>query len=953
MQFLIRSTAPKLPINLECILRQNKQIVELKISAIHPGPVVQQHIDIFLSDVEMSEKDHKRFNSLEAIVKYSIAHEYMRITGKLINLSLEKTQDLLQSHDVFDLACAYQWIIASGPQESNDLIFDSNLDLQGISLIMYLNCLNQSEQTCSIEKINHHLKVTDDPEVIYLLLRLLKKHCDQNSIEVEKVILTNLEKMESSLQAKYCFSEFINEYYEKFEVGSSFRDLLLANKLEEYLQNPSLIFTYQSQDEQQYPLIFNRESKYIYKLDNCDMQQEIELLKQNVGLIIEEEFVVQDETIQVKESELSIFELKQKINTLDRKLKEAEKKIIIQEEKISKLEEDKEFLLQELEESRRQGQINYNAFRSVVNEKLQSTQQQQQSTQQQQSNQQQQQQSSKQSIFLSNKQNLLKNAKTSTLKASVNFANIQLNKQQLEQIQEEKQNDNDNVSNFDKKIEEVTSEKCLNSEKSIDDSPQTPLEAVTPHQCSQASLYANSFVPPSPPPPPPPTTDKKGPPAPPPPPFGKPGFPPPPPPPPGSIKSQKELKPKFEIIPIDIAMKKCQTWNPIPINKVEGTIWEQFQYDDMKFEVGEFIDIFAAKSAIDQSVMQSAVFQSMFLKKEPITKLSKGSGPKDPNRAQAIQMALKRVKYPIEEILQAIRIVDEEKLTEDKVTLLIDCLPKENEKNLWKEEKTWDLQELQQRIADYSDADKFCMFVMEIKCYEERLIGLSAKYESLKNQVVIEELLLLFDAVFDQIKNDKELFIVIKYLFYYGSILNGNNQSQGLRFDCIPKVTCYSDKQKQFDIWMYVIKKVEESGFVIDLDADLTKLDTLSQETRKMDNLYIFLKQFEQNKQQIVLARDSDQGGDDRARAIFGQLYDEIELFVIVQKANLKSLENKYKELCQMFGESPTKPTDQFIKTIYEIKRKVRERKRIIIEQENQRKRRQVMDEKRKTLIKK
>lgn len=50
-------------------------------------------------------------------------------------------------------------------------------------------------------------------------------------------------------------------------------------------------------------------------------------------------------------------------------------------------------------------------------------------------------------------------------------------------------------------------------------------------------------------------------------------------------------------------------------------------------------------------------------------------------------MALKRVKYPVEEILEAIRIVDEEKLTEDKVTLLIDCLPKENEKNLWKEEK--------------------------------------------------------------------------------------------------------------------------------------------------------------------------------------------------------------------------------------------------------------------------
>lgn len=53
-------------------------------------------------------------------------------------------------------------------------------------------------------------------------------------------------------------------------------------------------------------------------------------------------------------------------------------------------------------------------------------------------------------------------------------------------------------------------------------------------------------------------------------------------------------------------------------------------------------------------------------------------------------MALKRVKYSIEEILDAIRIVDESKLTEDKVELLLECLPKENERNLWKEEKSWD-----------------------------------------------------------------------------------------------------------------------------------------------------------------------------------------------------------------------------------------------------------------------
>ena len=43
-------------------------------------------------------------------------------------------------------------------------------------------------------------------------------------------------------------------------------------------------------EEQYYPLLFSRESKFIYKLDNCDITQEIELLKSNLGLIEEEEF---------------------------------------------------------------------------------------------------------------------------------------------------------------------------------------------------------------------------------------------------------------------------------------------------------------------------------------------------------------------------------------------------------------------------------------------------------------------------------------------------------------------------------------------------------------------------------------------------------------------------------------------------------------------------------------
>jgi hypothetical protein len=42
-------------------------------------------------------------------------------------------------------------------------------------------------------------------------------------------------------------------------------------------------------------------------------------------------------------------------------------------------------------------------------------------------------------------------------------------------------------------------------------------------------------------------------------------------------------------------------------------------------------------------------------------------------------------------------------------------------------------EELRSRIIDYSEADIFCMFVMKIKCYEERLHALNSMYETIKN----------------------------------------------------------------------------------------------------------------------------------------------------------------------------------------------------------------------------
>lgn len=57
---------------------------------------------------------------------------------------------------------------------------------------------------------------------------------------------------------------------------------------------------------------------------------------------------------------------------------------------------------------------------------------------------------------------------------------------------------------------------------------------------------------------------------------------------------------------------------------------------------------------------------------------------------------------------------------------------------------------------------------------------------------------------------------------------------------------------------MFIIKKMKEKGIEIDMESDLSNFETLSQETRKMENLYVFLKQYEGNKVKIGVARDSD-----------------------------------------------------------------------------------------------
>ena len=98
---------------------------------------------------------------------------------------------------------------------------------------MYLNCVNILLKPLPIEVIENYF--SEDPEILYLLLRILKRHLP--SKEVEKMIIRNLGKMNTSLQAKYCFAEFINEMHENYEVSSNFRELLLANNLIVLLDN--------------------------------------------------------------------------------------------------------------------------------------------------------------------------------------------------------------------------------------------------------------------------------------------------------------------------------------------------------------------------------------------------------------------------------------------------------------------------------------------------------------------------------------------------------------------------------------------------------------------------------------------------------------------------------------------------------------------------------------------
>lgn len=55
-------------------------------------------------------------------------------------MDLERAKELLKSDHVFDLACAYTWIIASSPDDLAELSFTYR-ELSGMAEIVYLNCI--------------------------------------------------------------------------------------------------------------------------------------------------------------------------------------------------------------------------------------------------------------------------------------------------------------------------------------------------------------------------------------------------------------------------------------------------------------------------------------------------------------------------------------------------------------------------------------------------------------------------------------------------------------------------------------------------------------------------------------------------------------------------------------------------------------------------------------------
>lgn len=410
------------------------------------------------------------------------------------------------------------------------------------------------------------------------------------------------------------------------------------------------------------------------------------------------------------------------------------------------------------------------------------------------------------------------------------------------------------------------------------------------------------------PPPPPPPPGGSGPPPPPPPPGGGPAPPPPPPggpAPPGGPPPPMQPKrpPKAKRKP-NKKMKAFQ-WNKIPDSKIDKTVWEITNDENVKIDTMELESIFG----IETSKVNSDKNQSDSTGKARSSALKQSKPQKiqllDPNRSNLCEILLKGLKLEIPAIKKAIISADTNVLTADVLKGLKDFIPQEEEISL--------LKSFNGDKSLLGNGEKYFMEVMDIPKLGLKLRALEYKV-SYENKVgTLKKDINTVSKSIDSLKTNKKLVKLLEIVLALGNYLNGtgaNGGCYGFRINSLNKLYDVKSNDGSRTLMHYLYTYLTKNA--PDVISLVDELDHVH------DACKINIRELSANLNEIKAGYNvvdsllKDQNLDSKYKSILQPFADEASKEITAIEQRLSKIEPSYKECVTYYGEPATTESEDF-----------------------------------------
>ena len=423
--------------------------------------------------------------------------------------------------------------------------------------------------------------------------------------------------------------------------------------------------------------------------------------------------------------------------------------------------------------------------------------------------------------------------------------------------------------------------------------------------------------PPPPPgggPPPPPPPPGGGPPPPPPPPGGGPppppglgpppppgGGPPPPPglgppPPPGGgppvALSGRVPKPKKDP-PVKM---KAFNWSKIPDSKIDGTIWEDMDEEQIIFDFKDLVSMFC--SAIPKEIKAEG----------------KSSKPKtqtilDFNRSNNINILVKRFKKTPQEMKNAIIECEDDLMTGDSIRALLKIVPTPDEIEAIKDFPNKE---------ELGGAEKHLLALSDIPRLGSRLKALLIKSVFNKHATTVQEQMNVLEKAIDEVSGSNKLPQLLGIVLKVGNFMNGTGArggAYGFKLSDLEKLADTKSMNLKTTLLGYLIQVFEQNNpDLINVPEDFP---TASQASR--ESLIEVVKDVNQLESDRNFAKRLIEG-DNVEHDVF---YTKMASFLIEADASLEDLtarkttiEQKFNKLKKSLFEPPFTDTCEFFETI-------------------------------------